>query len=146
MIRNAIKSLALDGCIPESAWPYEDDYIFRKPPSMAYELASKYQALEYRRVDQAVHDIKSVLTDGYPIIFGFMVYENIQNCKGYLEMPSGNAMGGHAVLIVGYDGKNFLIRNSWGDKWGIDGYFWMPYEYVLDSDLADDFWMVRGME
>merc|ERR1712070_582412 len=30
-----------------------------------------------------------------------------------------------------------------GDSWGEDGYFWMPYEYMLDADCASDFWIVE---
>lgn len=145
MIRNAIKSLAVDGSIPETAWPYEEEFLFRKPPQMAYEVASKYQSVDYQRVGQNEYNLKSALCDGFPIIFGFMVYENISD-NGYIDMPSGDAMGGHAVLIVGYDQNNFLIRNSWGDRWGLHGYSWMPYGYVLDPMLSDDFWIVRLME
>lgn len=145
MIRNAIKSLSVDGSISESAWPYEEEFLYRRPPQMAYDVASKYQALDYSRVPQNEYGIKSALCDGFPIIFGFMVYENISD-KGYLPMPSGSAIGGHAVLIVGYDSKNFLIRNSWGVKWGLNGYFWMPYDYILDPMLSDDFWIIRLME
>lgn len=57
-------------------------------------------------------------------------------------------IGGHAVLAVGYDNstQHFIIRNSWGADWGDKGYFYMPYEYITDGDLADDFWYIRVIE
>jgi len=37
-------------------------------------------------------------------------------------------VGGHSVKIVGW-GKYkttpyWIVANSWGDDWGLDGYFW----------------------
>jgi C1A family cysteine protease len=62
-------------------------------------------------------------------------------------MPSANeqVLGGHAVLAVGYDdaSQRFIVRNSWGDVWGQAGYFTMPYAYLTDSNLSDDFWTIR---
>ena len=51
-------------------------------------------------------------------------------------------LGGHAVLAVGYEdsSQSFIVRNSWGAAWGINGYFTMPYPYLTDDNLADDFW------
>ena len=146
MIRNAIKSLAVDGCISESAWPYEEEYLFRQPPQMAYDLASKYQLLEYSRVNQDEASVKSALVDGFPIIFGFSVYENIAKVKDTLLPPQGSCIGGHAVLCIGYDKDYFLIRNSWGEDWGDKGYFKMPYDYLLNPDLSDDLWIARLLE
>jgi len=56
----------------------------------------------------------------------------------------GAAIGGHAVLACGYDdqAQHFIVRNSWGADWGQAGYFTMPYAYLLDSNLADDFWVI----
>jgi len=53
-------------------------------------------------------------------------------------------MGGHAVMGVGYEdaSKRFIVRNSWGDTWGIHGYFTMPYEYLTDRKLSSDFWTI----
>ncbi len=53
--------------------------------------------------------------------------------------------GGHAVLAVGYDEKQrrFIVRNSWGAKWGMAGYFTMPYDYLMSHYLSEDFWMIR---
>jgi C1A family cysteine protease len=54
-------------------------------------------------------------------------------------------LGGHAVMAVGYQhpAKRFIVRNSWGTDWGLDGYFTMPYAYLLDGNLSDDFWTVK---
>jgi len=62
-------------------------------------------------------------------------------------MPSSGeqAVGGHAVLAVGYDDSQnwFIVRNSWGTSWGMKGYFTLPYSYLLNANLADDFWTIR---
>jgi C1A family cysteine protease len=67
--------------------------------------------------------------------------------SGHLAMPGPKeqCLGGHAVMAVGYnDSKQwFVIRNSWGPKWGLKGYFTIPYAYLTDSQLADDFWTIR---
>jgi hypothetical protein len=65
-------------------------------------------------------------------------------------MPTSDesVRGGHAVLLVGYDDatKRWLVRNSWGDGWGKGGYFTMPYGYLLDDNLSDDFWNITMVE
>jgi len=50
------------------------------------------------------------------------------------------------VCAVGYDdkAKRVLVRNSWGPAWGQKGYFTMPYDYVANRDLSDDFWTIRS--
>src|SRR5438874_2362585 len=40
----------------------------------------------------------------------------------------------------------FVFRNSWGKSWGKGGYAFMPYAYLLDSNLSDDFWTIRSIE
>jgi C1A family cysteine protease len=62
-----------------------------------------------------------------------------------MPQTSEQVLGGHAVLAVGYDDQSqrFIVRNSWGNNWGMAGYFTIPYAYLADNNLADDFWTVR---
>jgi hypothetical protein len=48
------------------------------------------------------------------------------------------------VHNCGYDDtvQRFTVRNSWGVNWGQNGYFSMPYEYLLNSNLSDDMWKI----
>ncbi len=98
--------------------------------------------------------MKGCLASGYPFVFGFTVYPSFESDEvarsGIVPIPgaSEQTLGGHAVLAVGYDDtKNmFIVRNSWGSGWGLAGYFYMPYAYLLDNNLANDFWTIRVVE
>ena len=98
--------------------------------------------------------MKGCLAEGHPFVFGFPVYGSSKSPQvaktGVVPMPlpSEQVLGGHAVLAVGYDDTKhvFLVRNSWGTGWGMKGYFTMPYAYLMDENLSDDFWTVRMVQ
>ena len=62
--------------------------------------------------------------------------------------PRETIMGGHAVCIVGYDDNKgtFKVRNSWSEKWGDKGYCYFPYKYILNPNLASDFWTITRIK
>ena len=113
-----------------------------------------HQVVSYRRLVQNLSQMKGCLASGYPFVFGFSVYESFETQTvartGRIPMPeSGETMlGGHAVVAVGYDdaGECFIVRNSWGEKWGLQGHGLMPYAYLSNPDLAADFWTIRVVE
>ena len=98
--------------------------------------------------------MRECLAEGYPFVFGFSVYEAFESEEvaktGRLNLPQRGEkqLGGHAVMAVGYDDgeQRALIRNSWGTDWGMKGYFTIPYDYISNDNLADDFWTLRALE
>jgi C1A family cysteine protease len=150
-IRDGIKSVAKQGAPPETDWPYDIAQFTKKPPAKAYKDALKTRAVQYLRLVQTASQFKGCLASGYPFVLGFSVYESFESAQvaktGIVPMPSPGEklLGGHAVLVVGYDDseQRFIVRNSWGTGWGKKGYFTIPYAYYTDNNLADDFWTIR---
>jgi C1A family cysteine protease len=151
MIRDGIKSVASTGYCPETEWPYDITKFADQPSVACYQDAKKYKAIKYQRVIQSLTQMKGCLAAGTPFVAGFSVYESIQNESveqtGDIPLPQqGEAtLGGHAILIVGYDDARqvFSLRNSWGEGWGDGGYGTLPYAYLTSPDLASDFWVVE---
>lgn len=152
-LRDGIKTLAKQGVCTEKTWPYVVSRFAVKPSTTCYKEASDRQITSYRRI-LTLDEMRACLAEGYPFVFGFTVYESFESQNvaktGVLDMPQPNerTVGGHAVMAVGYDDhdKRFIVRNSWGPKWGLNGYFTMPYAYVADRNLSDDFWTIRKQE
>jgi len=150
-IRTGIKSVNALGACAELVWPYDISKFTELPPPSAYYDAKKRQALRYERVPQTEQDMKTCLASGVPIVLGFTVYESFETSAtaqtGVVVMPGPQerVLGGHAVLAVGYfdSTARFLLRNSWGDGWGIGGYFTMPYQYLTNPNLCDDLWAIQ---
>jgi C1A family cysteine protease len=152
MIRDGIKTLAKQGSCTEKSWPYAIAKFTVKPAKTCYTEALDYQILSYARLN-TLDEMRACLAEGYPFVFGFSVYESFESPQvtktGLVEMPGAGErlLGGHAVLAVGYDdaAQRFIVRNSWGTNWGQKGYFTMPYAYLADRNLSDDFWVIsRG--
>jgi len=150
-IRDGIKSVGKQGDCPETLWPYDIKKFAVKPPDKCYQQALKFKAVQYQRLSQILNQLKGCLASGYPFVFGFTVYESFesqqvaQTGNASMPLPKETVVGGHAVMAVGYDDSQnwFIVRNSWGDGWGMKGYFTLPYAYLLEQNLASDFWTIR---
>jgi C1A family cysteine protease len=154
MLRDGIKSVVRQGVCPESEWPYVTSRFTRKPSIKCYRHALDHQVLKYQRLRQTITDFQVCLAAGHPFVFGFSVYESFETQSvakaGVVPMPGPGErlLGGHAVMAVGYDSQSlqFIVRNSWGEAWGDKGYFYMPFKYLVNSDLSADFWTITLVE
>jgi C1A family cysteine protease len=152
-LRDGIKSLVKQGVCAEATWPYVIAKFAARPPAACYREGLKHQITSYHRI-ATLPEMKMCLAEGYPFVFGFTVYESFESPAvaktGMLNLPGADErpVGGHAVMAVGYDDAThrFLIRNSWGAAWGMQGCFTMPYDYLDNRNLSDDFWTIRAME
>lgn len=151
-IRDAFKVLANTGAADEKLWPYDVAKFAKKPPAKYFTAAKRHKAVTYNRLNNAnLDELKSCLASGYPFVFGFTVYESFESdavaANGVVPMPAKHekSLGGHAVLCVGYDDstQRFLVQNSWGTSWGDKGFFTIPYAYLTNTNLADDFWSLQ---
>jgi C1A family cysteine protease len=153
MIRDGIKTLAKQGACNEKSWPYDISKFKTRPGPACYQEALEHQITSYHRI-LTLDQMRACLAEGFPFVFGFTVYEGFETQEvartGIVNMPSPReqVLGGHAVLAVGYDDstERFIVRNSWGSGWGIKGYFTMPYKYLSNRNLSDDFWTIRRGE
>jgi len=151
-LSTGVKILTNIGVSTEHTWPYVTWKTSLEPSTEAYTDAGTRKIVQAARVerDSGINGIKQVLASGYPIVFGFLVYDSFESegvaSSGVLNMPQANeqTQGGHAVMMVGYDDatQRVIVRNSWGAFWGQKGYFTMPYSYVIDRNLANDLWTI----
>jgi C1A family cysteine protease len=149
-LRNGIKSVNQVGVCGEPEWDYEKPF-YLKPAPNCYDSAKDHKLVSYLNLGQQLNTLKGCLASGYPFVFGFAVYQEFENKdiaqNGILSLPASDEsmLGGHAVMAVGYDDAKqmVIVRNSWGGQWGIDGYFMMPYAYIINADLCQDFWTIR---
>ena len=113
----------------------------------------------YRVMHRNIRDMHAAISETGVLFATLMVHEGWnepkQNTKTYDYLYKGKpkkialpiierkerADGGHAIAIVGYTRDGFIIQNSWGKKWGLNGFALLPYEdWMLHSS---DCWVVQ---
>lgn len=155
-IRDVIKQLSKLGVSGEPLWPYDVSAVTKKPSDAAYAdgLTFVPRIASYQRVTTFAQ-LRKAIAAHLPVVFGFEVPDYFESdevaTKGYVRLPTDSdpVIGGHAVLAVGYNmsaSKPYVIvRNSWGQDWGLGGYFHMAAEWFTDRRrLVDDMWVIRA--
>lgn len=153
---NISACLALDQykVCPEEMWPYSRENLSRSPPHMVYVAADKYKLFEYSHVDNDIESFKLMLTSGFPIMIGIvvfpsMIHSGLNGGSGTVPMPDESReapIGGHSLLVVGYDDekKQLEFVNHWGSEWGSNGCGTLPYDFIFNEKYGGDFMAIES--
>ncbi|XP_015785562.1 cathepsin B [Tetranychus urticae] len=90
-------------------------------------MNDEYFGVSNYRLSQQLDIIKEILSRG-PITFHIEVYLDLLYYKsGVYQRTSDVKLGSHLVKVIGWGVENgvdyWLIANSWGTKWGDNGFF-----------------------
>ncbi len=151
-IRSAFKAMNKFGVCHETLWPYDISRFTEEPPAPCYKEGETRQVIQYSRVNQG-KDLRVILAQGFPIVYGQSLYGSFMDTgqNGIVRVPDKSkesVIGGHALCIVGYftDIKCFIVRNSWGRGFGLNGYCLIPFSMIEDENQCCDFWVAKIIE
>lgn len=144
-IIRAMDYMTKRGSISYDKFPYTESDCTRQPDQQLISEAQQFRMRGANRLtigDRTdaidLRAIKENLSQGAPVVIGMMVGGSyMQPMMGQdLWEPTADdqsmmGFGGHAQCVVGYDdakyGGAFLIMNSWGPRWGNNGFAWVRY-------------------
>lgn len=148
-LRDVMKVSHKIGRLPDALYSGRNDWR-QMPTFEELELAGHGKINGYERISvygkgDIIRDMRIVLAGEHlPIAIGARVFQSIYDVgrDGLIRMPTrrDKQAGGHAMTIIGYDNdlKCFIGINSWGKIWGKGGFFYLPYEYLLQ--YVHDIW------
>lgn len=115
------------------------------------ESDNKSGRIKYTKLCNFKNQLRQTIWDGYPIIFGFTVFESFNSKEvietGIIQNPEKNEkiLGGLCAVIVGFDGQkeHWIVRHPFGKEYGDDGYIYIPYDILSkNNNLTSDFWRI----
>lgn len=146
-VRTCFETLSTFGVCTEAIWPYDLTKVCVSPSILAQQQAVGHKITGYYRItstgSQRLTDIQTALYNKLPIVIGTDVGQNLEGlAQGDLTplTPPSTILGGHALVVVGFVGGNYKIKNSWGTSWGAGGFCMFSPDYITWGN-TDDLWV-----
>jgi len=154
-ISHVMASVMGFGACPEQMWPYVEAMWPSQPTDDCYRAGGSFTGVSYARVGRGP-GMKVALASGLPVVFGIVLPDEMLMREGAqtgrIQRPRGqfppHGSGGHAMLVVGYDDAQqaWLVRNSWGERYGEGGYVWIDYQVMDAYSHPHEFWTIGAIE
>jgi hypothetical protein len=141
-IEDGVKVLSSKGAVEDAVWPYIPGQFAADPPA-AVEKARRFRIAGVQKL-KGLSGVKRALARNGPVVAGISVFQSMmgaavaKNGRLPLPAPKEQIIGGHAIVIVGYDDQQKLVKfaNSWGVNWGEHGFGYLSYDY-LEKYMSD---------
>ncbi len=135
---NNIVALRTEGVCLESLCPYSDQET-EEPSPEAINDAIHRRFRKALNVKKDIQHLKAAIAQGYPVAVSVKIFDSFSPVAGFIPRPTQDEIeedhcGNHAMVLCGYsdDEKVFIARNSWGTRFGDNGYCYLPYSYIED--------------
>lgn len=133
--RDAMHILHSVGCVPEEEYPYGKIETSGSLEKRIIEYAANFKIDGYAFVN-TINTLKEAIYKNGGCVFCVPVYNN-EKRMWRPETLGQVVQGYHAMAAVGWNKEGFILRNSWGDKWGDKGYTIFPYK---DWGMQSEVW------
>ena len=142
-----LAAISVWGILPEESWKYpqgpgptESTPFVSTLPAQSLVRATNYGNKYGVRgngiiIDmvQSVLGVRQCIDEGTPVMICIYVVDDMFGDDGNIrvisESEAQNSHAAHALLISGYNDhtQEFVIMNSWGSSWGVNGYGLLSY-------------------
>ncbi|HEY8699045.1 MAG TPA: C1 family peptidase [Rhizomicrobium sp.] len=139
-LKAALDVARVYGVVRESVLPFEPPTLYAHELDTFYAIASQLKIASYFNLAVNLSEWKQWVAFNGPLAARLVFDQTFDSVKkdGLLDVyrPYPKKYWrrqGHFVAIVGYDAGHFLIRNSWNDTWGDEGFGYATLEYAKDA-------------
>lgn len=125
------------GILKLSDFNYNQQSCTLLPTDSALEIAGMNKIENFERLanwdnpSNLALKVKKAIANNNPVVIGMQISDTFHYTKGTWSGLQSGRIGGHAMVVVGYDdnkdGGAFEIMNSWGATWGNNGFIWVKY-------------------
>ena len=135
-IENAMKFMNSYGAAKLADFSYDYRTCLKVPSSYVYSRAKNHKILTFEKLARwnnpynLVGKVKKAISQKNPVVIGLFKFSSLKTDYNNVWIPS-TGTSGHAMVVVGYDdnksGGAFEVMNSWGTRFGKNGFFWIKY-------------------
>lgn len=139
-LRSVAKKWQDDGGVLQSQFPVSGNYMtckqsFLLQKDKLLEEAKPFRISSYYTCNSR-KEVQTAIMQTQGVLIGISMMDNFYTPQpnGKVEFEKGQSSdGGHAVLLRGWKTENgklyWLLQNSWGREWGINGCCWLSEEW-----------------
>ena len=113
------------GAVRDRDLPFGSPRLYKGTAKAFYLLASQLRIGRYVNLGRDLGEWRRWIATEGPVLTRLDVDDawiRAADTRGVLAKYQRKGPAGHAVALVGYARRSFVVRNSWGRRWGDEGF------------------------